>query len=255
MARKRTTWGMALALLLGLSLLLPSLACADTVSLGYQGLSSGANWTIGNPYRPSYSGSYTAEFYTTSSYNGLDWIGYCVDPSQTYVNPVEIVSTSSWLGTNPGSTNWLEAAWLMENYAVGFSWLDGASVDYNSTSVKYSIMALQLAIWEVIVDDGTTYSLTSGDYRSTANSTVLSLATTYLTALNTAKSAGGGTVTLSGDYTYVIGTSSTGQDILLGTKAAATPEPASLFLAASAMGGLAAWRRRRQAKNTEATEA
>jgi hypothetical protein len=183
------------------------------------------------------------------SFLGEAWIGYCLDPTQYFSSPLTVVSTNAWSGPAVGSANWLEAAWLVEHYAPGLGWLDGNYVNYGSQTVQNTIQAVQLAIWEVIVDPMASYnqySLTSGGFRETsvASGSVLTLANQYLTALSQAKNAGGGSVSLSGDNSFVIGQSASSQDILLVSRGAATPEPASLVLAASGL-GVVLWRRRR----------
>jgi hypothetical protein len=244
MARTRLTWILALALVVGLVSWWPSSASADTISLSYRGQENVSYKVSGN-----YINAYTAEFYATSPFLGEDWIGYCLDPTQYFSSPLTVVSTNSWNGPAVGTANWLESAWLLEHYAPGLNWLDGNYVNYGSQTVQNTIQAVQLAIWEVLVDPSASYnqySLTSGSFRETsvASGSVLTLANQYLSALSQAKSAGGGTVTLSGNNTFVIGQSATNQDILLASRGAATPEPASLVLAASGL-GMVIWRRRR----------
>lgn len=241
MARKRLNWALALALVLALLSWWPSPASADTISLSYRG-QEGVSFKInGNTTNAS-----TAEFYSTSPFLGEDWIGYCLDPTQNFSSPLTVVATNSWNGPAVGRNNWLEAAWLLEHYAPGLGWLDGNSVSYGSQGVQNTIQAVQLAIWEVIVEPTTSYNLTSGSFRATsvAENSVWSQANSFLTALNQARATGGGTVSLSGDNTFVIGQSASSQDILLATRGAATPEPASLVLAASGL-GVVLWRRRR----------
>jgi hypothetical protein len=245
MAGKRFTWVLALALILGVLTWWPASASADTISLSYRG-QEGVSFTVNSN---SVSAS-TAEFYSTSPFLGKDWIGYCVDPSQWFSSPLTVVSPTSWGGPAVGSTNWLEAAWLLENYAPGLGLLDGNSVNFGSSTVQNTIQAVQLAIWEVIVDPRASYSqssLTAGSFRETsvASGSVLTMAGQYLSALSQAKATGGGTVSLSGSNTFVIGQSASNQDILLATRGAATPEPASLVLAASGL-GVVIWRRRRR---------
>lgn len=246
MARKRLTWLLALSLVLGLLSWWPTAALADTISLSYRGQEGVSYKVNGNTINAS-----TAEFYSTSPFLGEDWIGYCLDPTQHFSSPLTVVSTNSWSGPAVGSNNWLEAAWLIEHYAPGLGWLDGNYVNYGSQTVQNTIQAVQLAIWEVIVDPMASYaqsSLSSGGFRQTsvASGSVLTLAGQYLSALSQAKNSGGGSVSLSGDNSFVIGQSASNQDILLVSRGAATPEPASLLLAASGL-GVVLWRRRRLA--------
>jgi hypothetical protein len=246
MASKRKFWIVVMALALGITPLLAGPAAADSMNLSYRGL-EGVTITLNNG---SPQGSATAEFYSTSLFQGQQWIGYCVDIQQSFASPLNIISPDAWVGSGIGgrlgSNNWLEAAWLMEHYAPGMAWLDNnSSVNYGATATQNTIQAVQLAIWEVIINPSATYSsgsLGTGTFQASGGN--VGTAGGMLEALSLAKAAGGGSVTLGGGYAFVIGQSDTKQDILLAAK---TPEPATLFMAASGM-GIMAWRRRRQKK-------
>ncbi len=232
-------------LALGLALGLASPAAADNISLSYRGQESVSYKVNSQTFNVS-----TAEFYSVNPFWGQDWIGYCVDPTQYFANPLPVVSTSVWAGPAVGSANWMEAAWLLENFSPGVSWLvSHQSVNYGSSTVRDTIQAVQLAIWEVIVDASSSYSassLSQGGFRYVSgDAQALNMAGQYLVALDQAKQAGGGTASLSGNLNFAVGQSANHQDILLASQgAAATPEPGTLVLAASGL-GLAFWRRRR----------
>jgi len=250
MANKSKLFVVVLALALAFTSLMVAPALADTMNLASRGYESA---TVTFNYSSKSTG--TAEFYSTSNFQGTNWIGYCVELSQTFSSPLEIISPSSWGGT--GSTNWLEAAWLIENYAPGITWLGNSSaVNYSDVTVMNTIQAVQLAVWEVIYNQDTTLnsghyytrsSLNSGSFKVSGYNTVGTnaySAGTMLEALDAAKLAGGGTVSLLSGYNVVIGQSGTAQDLLMVCK---TPEPATMIMAASGL-GLMAWRRRRQKK-------
>ena len=239
--------------LLGIALLLAAgPALADSMGVSYRGSSNVTYWVDGNR-----RDVLTAEFYTPSTYQNATWFGYCVDPMQNFSNPISPGDPDSWTGPeiSPAVTgfNWREAAWLMENYAPGNDWLsDPGSVDYSSATVKLAIQALQLAIWEVTVDPGTTYSagdITDSSSRFyTTSSEAAALAGSYLVALSEYKNSTGGGIDLSGEYK--INDQSDRQDLIVGTGGtAAAPEPATMLLMASALalGGGVLRRRRKRA--------
>jgi len=75
-----------------------------------------------------------------------DWFtAFCVDPFQyAGVGNVELVAPSTVRGG-------LQAAWLFENY-------------YKNAPTKTTVAALQVALWEVVVDYDKAYNLKTGDY-------------------------------------------------------------------------------------------
>ena len=241
-----------LALLLGLVLLLGAAsAWADTMSVAYRGNKSVTVWVDGQK-----KSAITAEFYTPSTYQDTVWFGYCVDPLQNFKNPITPGDPDLWSGpeiTPPvTSYDWREVAWLMENYAPGRDWAtDPGSVDYSSAAVKLAIQAVQLAIWEVVLDHSTTYS--AGDITDntsrfyTLGSEAATLAGSYLATLSEYKSTHGGNISLNG--TYLINDQNDRQDLTMGTPGTGnTPEPATMLLMASAlaMGGGVVRRRRKK---------
>ncbi|MCB2191536.1 MAG: Cys-Gln thioester bond-forming surface protein [Deltaproteobacteria bacterium] len=243
---------LVLAGLLGLAVVsITGPAMADSMNVAYRGNSNVTVWVDG-----SQKNAITAEFYTPTTYQDALWFGYCVDPLQNFQNPIEPGNPDSWSGPeiSPAVTgyDWREVAWLMENYAPGVDWLsDPGSVDYGSATVKLAIQALQLAIWDVVLDYDTTY--TAGDITDsssrfyTGSSEAATLAGTYLVALSEYKTATGGDIQLSGEY--MINDQEDRQDLTVGTGGAGAPEPATMLLMASALalGGGVMRRRRKRA--------
>ncbi|MCF8034510.1 MAG: thioester domain-containing protein [Desulfarculaceae bacterium] len=242
----------SIACALGLLLLLSSgLAMADTMSVAHRGNKSVTVWVDGNRRN-----AITAEFYTPNTYQDAMWFGYCVDPLQSFKNPITPGDPDLWSGPeiSPPVTNydWREVAWLMENYAPGVSEIENpGTVNYGSAAVKLAIQAVQLAIWEVTLDHSTTYtsgSITNSSSRFyTLSSTVASMAGSYLVALSEYKSTHGGNISLTGEY--LINDQGDRQDLTMGTSGAGTPEPATMLLMGSALAaGAGFFRRRRRRK-------
>lgn len=237
--------------LLGLALLLTAVpALADSMNVSYRGNSNVTVWVDGVAQN-----AVTVEFYTPSAYQDALWFGYCVDPLQTFQSPIHPGDPDSWNGPEispaVSDVNWLEVAWLMENYAPGNDWLsDPGSVDYSSDATKLAIQALQLALWEVVLEPSTTYSasdITDSSSRFyTTSSGAATLAADYLVALSEYKTLNNGNFDLSGEYQ--IYDSGSRQDLIVGTDTAGAPEPATMLLMASAMalgGGILRRRRKR----------
>lgn len=99
--------------------------------------------------------------------------------------------------------------------------------------------AFQVALWEVIYDDGA-FDLDAGAFATSGNAAVESLATSWLNALP-------GASTGAYDLTFLY--SVNGQDLVTGTPAPTSPIPlpGSSLLLIAGLGGLAAMRARRKA--------
>ncbi|MCB2227543.1 MAG: PEP-CTERM sorting domain-containing protein [Desulfarculaceae bacterium] len=230
-------------------------AMADTMNVAYRGNSNVQVWVDGQSRN-----AITAEFYTPTTYQDAIWFGYCVDPLQNFKNPITPGDPNLWSGPeiSPPVTNydWREVAWLMENYAPGADWVsDPGSVNYGSPAVKLAIQAVQLAIWEVVLDHSTTYtsgSVTDTNSRFyTLSGTTAAMAGSYLVALSEYKTANNGNISLTGQY--LINDQNDRQDLTMGTGGAAgTPEPATMLLMGSALAAGAGFFRRRRKRSAKA---
>ncbi len=251
--RRLWHWAIAVAVVVALlSLLVPD-AKADTMSIGYRGTTS-VSYYIDSV---KHTGG-AAEFYSSTAFQSQMWFGYCVDPAQWFSSPLEMSSPWAWNGPDnidPPVTgyDWREAAWLIENYAPGMDWLAGAPVNYGSAAVRSAIRAVQMAVWETVVDPSDTYTASSltyagadrGRFYVASGTSDSVLAGQYLVALSEYKAANPGGIQLS-KLSFLIGDSAGNQDILMGANSSGVPEPGSLLLMGSALGMAGWWRRRRR---------
>lgn len=245
-------WLLTVALAAALIAFLVPGANADSMSVSYRGNQGISYYVDGNNRN-----TVTAEFYSSVEFQSKMWFGYCMDPAQGFASPIEMGPPEAWNGPDNvyppvTNSNWREAAWLVENYAPGVNWVAGAPVDYGSATVRAAIQAVQMAVWEIVMDPSLTYSegnlqqADAGDrgrfYVKTGYDT--SLAGQMLVALSEHK-AENPEIELN-KLDFLIGDSANKQDLLMGT-GGGVPEPGTMLLLGSALGVAGYWRRRRAA--------
>lgn len=198
-------------------------ASADTYtykSVSYSHLLNVGTVSINNHNQGIHTADFTVELKSDDDLESVR--AFCVDPSQpaavgNNVNlPVDLVTPSA---VNGG----LQAAWLF----------DYASKDGGLYTNSSKVAALQLAIWEVIVEEeknilNHVYNLDAGDFKVLTKTDAYNGAKTLLTQL--------GANFASADLAYLnthyaVAKSPTNQDFILqGVNAAPTPEPSTALL-------------------------
>ena len=182
----------------------------------------------------------------------MEKTGYCVELDKS------MTGASTWSIDVGGldSTKFLEAAWVLKTFAPG---LDNAIAD--GMTVKSTVTAVQLAIWEIMYETQSSYSIYSGAFdvayvysnSSYTRSKIMSTAQSYLNQVALA-SAGLDASQFAG---YGIAESNAQQNLIFGgasTPGGAVPEPASMLLFGSAL-GVGGWFRRRSQKKKEPKKA
>jgi hypothetical protein len=144
------------------------------------------------------------------------FFSYCVDITQYLENPqgVEIISTDGF--TNGVAGGGSKAAWLFNTYASDIRNNVGGFLNERAA-------ALQLAIWDAMYDNATTYDpLASGVFTVTATSVIKEYARGYISAVHGADWASASALILKTPDPQVAG-----QDQITNVR---VPEPATALL-------------------------
>lgn len=167
---------------------------------------------------PSYTGGAQAGLLRLTGDNGIgDFLAFCVDLTKS-------LSAGSTYTTSSSSA---------------YSALVEGDIDRLFTSVYASIdtaieaAAFQLALWEIISDNGATYDLSAGSFIASASGAVMQQAAAYLAGLANAATGG---------YQITYLHSRTSQDLVT---VSPVPVPAALGMLGLGIAGLFGLKRRR----------
>lgn len=174
---------------------------------------------------PGFDGRVYAGLFHLNADNGIgDFVAFCVDLAQYLKNPQQAV-----INNNLYSGAALDNMKRLFSSALGGMELS----DVIDTSVEAA--GMQVALWEIMLDSGSGFDLTSGEFAMSGNTGVQSQAQTYLDALPGAD---------LGAYNLTFLESAKHQDVVT---VSPVPLPASALLILGGLGGLAATRRRKAA--------
>jgi hypothetical protein len=116
--------------------------------------------------------------------------GYCVDLAQSITTGI----STGWEVRSPFSSDQIiRASWLVDNFQPAFDSMIHPAGDSFAFSVskQTAIAALQVSIWEVMGESGTSYDLYSGAFSVTnASDGVMNLSRQFLGALSGADLSG-----------------------------------------------------------------
>lgn len=174
------------------------------------------------------------------------FLAYCIDPyQQSTLNTAytDYMTTTLDQAKINGSTLGSTKLGLIEAlYNKAFGSIDAS----NATDTA----AFQLALWEIIVDGGSSLNLSSGSFQVTSwggDSSLQSEATTLLSGLS---------ATTQSAYSFTVYHSDNEQDFLVatsqGTITTPVPEPSNAALLLAGLGGMGLYARRRMNKKTDA---
>ena len=159
--------------------------------------------------------------------NGGEWFtAFCVEPGPAAQNGGELIVQAI---TPEEKNGGLQAAWLIDTF-------------YDDANSNTQIAALQIAVWEAIVDNHGNYDLSGGNFKIWGGSEhALYDANSYLAKMPTSFDV---------DYlnsNYLIAVHSSKQDLIVKVPGG-VPEPSTLLLLGSGMLGAIAIKRKRTKK-------
>jgi hypothetical protein len=213
-------------------------AQADTLSLNDWAVTSGSTpaFYISAPSEGVSEGAYAGGFsgVYTSGASSTSFVAYCVDLAQSF-------NWGSPFTVTPASASSVFSA-------AQYSALDHLYTQYfPATTDKASSAAFQLAVWAIVSEPGSTYSLSSASFSATAyglapgtEAAALATASTWLSTIGSGASGG---------YNLTVLESPTYQDQLIATP---IPEPETYAMLLAGLGPLAFAIRRRKRKQAAA---
>lgn len=168
---------------------------------------------------PGYNGAVLAGRFQLTGDNGFgDFAAFCVDIYQSLRNPDRYETPANLFGAAVLNS-------IDRLYSSVYAQVDSAT----------EAAAFQVALWEVIYDNGSAFDLNAGAFSTSGNANVEALASSYLSGLSNAS---------TGAYNLTFLYSENGQDLVT---ASPIPLPATSLLLIAGLGGMAAVRARRKA--------